>query len=568
MTPSANHIFVSNTAQIRKTKRFQPVTFLSACVTLMVLLTAGSGCLLDDITGDDDERKTDEFIYYTAAAPTTLDPAVAYDDVSLSIINNLYERLYTYQSETSSNLVPQIAKNKVAESDSIYIFHMRGESENYRFSSGNIIDAEDVKYSIIRVLEMAQPPSWMLRQVLNESGIELGDYNLDGVQDVKFTLETPYSGFLHILAFSVCSIVDKEVVEANGGVQPGQKNDWMAHNSAGSGPYKVNGWVESEGKVVMKKNGKYHLGWSGKHVEEVRFRVEASETLRLKAIQGDSADMADIPLSLLGNLTDETSVRIDIRDTMRVVFLGFNTEEAPFHDIDVRKAFSFAFNYNDMINDILEGKYGDRIHGPIPDGVLGYDTNLANRFYFDPGNAIDHFSAAGYTIEENQVTDFEDLTFYIPSNTSVMGRIMNQLKENLAALGIQVDIEFVDIETYNTGLERGDYPVFLAGWSADYADPDDFVYPLLHSESSNLSISNLARYMNGSVDELIQDGKETISPSDRTVIYTEIQNAVNGDVPYIWLYQPKAVSVLKSDISGYNNHPILGTNYYEINIVA
>ena len=145
---------------------------------------------------------------------------------------------------------------------------------------------------------------------------------------------------------------------------------------------------------------------------------------------------------------------------------------------------------------------------------------------------------------------------------------MSQLKDNLATIGITANIKFVDIQTYNTGLERGDYPVFLAGWSADYADPDDFVYPLLHSESSNLSINNLARYMNGSVDKLIQNGKETLSPSDRTVIYAEIQNAVNGDVPYIWLYQPKAVSVHKSDISGFNNHPILGTNFYEINIVA
>jgi peptide/nickel transport system substrate-binding protein len=533
-------------------------------VSLIILFTAFAGCL-DEWDWDEDKRETETFNYYTASAPRTLDPAVAYDDVSLNIINNLYERLVTYQSETGSNLVPQIAKSKVTENDASYIFHMR---DDIKFSSGGIVDAEDVQYSIARVLKMAQPPSWMLRQVLNESGIILGDFNLDGIRDVKFQLEKPYSGFPHILAFSVCSIVDKEEVEAHGGVIVGQKDDWMAHNSAGSGPFKVTAWEESENQVVLKRNGNYHAGWSGNHLKEIRFKVEESETIRLDVIKSDKADMADIPISLISNLSDETSVRTDIKDTMSVVFLGFNTEQAPFDNLDVRKAFSFAFNYNSMINQILEGRYGDRLHGPIPEGVLGYENNLDNRFYFDPGNAVDHFRAAGYTIQDNKVTDFEDLTFYIPSNASVMGRIMNQLRDNLADLGINVDLQYIDINTYNTGLERGDFPVFLAGWSADFADPDDFVYPLLHSESANLSISNLARYINGSVDELIEEGKETLSPSARTVIYTDIQNSVNGDVPYIWLYQPKAVSVLKSDISGFNWHPILGTNFYEINIVA
>lgn len=564
MTRSASH---SNTKSDQPGNRFPSNVILSAFTVLILLLTTTAGCL-DDISlpwEDDEERTTDEFTYYTAAAPRTLDPAVAYDDVSLSIINNLYERLLTYQGETSTDPIPGIAKNKVAEDDATYIFHMRND---IKFASGRIITAEDVKYSITRVLKMAQAPSWMLTQVLNESGIVTGDFDFDTIQDVKFMLEAPYSGFPHIIAFSVCSIVDKDVVEDNGGVVSGQENVWMAHNSAGSGPYKVSNWDETENKVTLTRNGNYHLGWDGKHLKKVIFKVEASETIRLKAIAGDDADMADIPLSLLVNLTDETSVREIKHDTMGVVFLGFNTKKAPFNNLDVRKAFSFVFNYNNMINIILEGKYGERLHGPIPEGVLGHESNLQNKFYYDPGDALDHFQAAGYTVDDGKVTDFPDLTFSIPSNTSVMGRIMIQLKENLAAVGIDSEIRYIDIATYQTGLERGDFPVFLAGWSADFADPDDFVYPLLHSESSNLSISNLARYMNGSVDELIQEGKETLSPSDRRVIYREIQNAVNGDVPYIWLYQPKAVSVLKTDITGFNRHPILGTNYYLVSIVA
>jgi peptide/nickel transport system substrate-binding protein len=565
MTRSAHHL---NTSIDQPTTRSQANVILSAFTVIILLFTTTAGCL-DDVTlpwDDEDDRKTNEFTYYTAAAPRTLDPAVAYDDVSLSIVNNLYDRLYTYQSETGDDLVPQIAKGKWIMDDEVtYRVHMQ---DDQKFASGRTITAYDVEYSITRVLKMDQAPSWMLRQILDESGIEFGDYNFDGIQDVKFTLNAPYSGFPHILAFSVCSIVDKQVVEANGGVVAGQENLWMKTNSAGSGPYKVSNWDVTSNKVSLSRNGNYRLGWGGKHLEKIVFKVEPSETIRMERIKGDNADMADIPISLLGNLTEETSIRVDIRDTMSVVFIGFNTDKAPFDDIHVRKAFSFAFNYNVMMASILEGKYGDRLHGPIPDNVDGYASNLANKFFYDPGSALDHFREAGYTVEDGKVTDFPDLTFHLPSNMSVMGRIMFQLKKDLAEVGIEVDIQYTTIAAYNTGLEQGAYPVFLAGWSADYADPDDFVYPLLHSESSNLSISNLARYMNGSVDELILDGKETTSPSDRKVIYRDIQNAVNGDVPYIWLYQPKAISVLKSDVTGFNRHPILGTNYYDVTITT
>ena len=541
----------------------RPVTILPVFLAMIILTTAFAGCL--EFDWDDDERKTDNFTYYIAAAPQTLDPAVAYDDVSINIISNLYERLMTYQSETSSSLIPMVAASKVVENDQTYTFNMRGD---VKFSSGRIITAEDVRYSFQRVLKMEQDPSWMLRQVLNESGILVDDYNFDGIDDVKFQLTMPYSGFIHIIAFSVCSIVDKDVVDAHGGVLLGQKNDWVAHNSAGSGAYKVENWNEADGKVHLTRNSHYNKGWGGKHLETIDFKVQSSELMRLEAIRGDNADMADIPLSLLTNLTDETSVRIDIRDTMSVVFLGFNTETAPFDQVEVRKAFSFAFNYNDLMDIILEERYGDRLYGPIPEGVDGHDSNLANRFFYDPNDALDQFEAAGYDVDDGKVTDFDDLTFSLPFNTSVMGRILLQLRENLAALGIEVDIEYIGTEAYTQGLERGDFPVYLAGWSADYADPDDFVYPLLHSESSNLSISNLARFNNATIDEMIEDGKETLSPSDRKVIYRDLQNAVNDNVPYIWLYQPKSVSVLKSDVSGFNKHPILGTNFYDVSIIA
>ncbi len=522
------------------------------------VLTAFTGCILDSGSSKD----TKELDYYAAAPPRTLDPAVAYDDVSINIINNLYERLVTY-GPSGSEIVPMLAKNQIAVEDTTYIFHMRG---GIKFSSGRVVDAHAVNYSISRVLKMAQPPSWMLRQVLNVSGIYEVDDDHDGIMDVKFVLERPYSGFYQLLAFSVCSIVDPVEVEEHGGVVEGQENDWLAHHSAGSGPFVVKDWKEGENKVTLERNSHYHGGWGGKHIEKAVFRYEPSETLRLEAIKGDKADMADIPVNLLVNLSDETSVKVEFSDTMSVVYIGFNTHTAPFNNSDVRRGFAYAFNYNALVDSILQKKYGERLYGPIPKGVLGYSKDITPRFYFDAEKAVGYFENAGYTVQDGQVTDFGNVTLYISSNNSMMGKIMYLFKENLEAIGIEVNIAQMNITDYYQQIETGNIPVFLAGWSADYADPDDFVFPLLSTGGINLSI-NYARYSNASVDKMIERGKTTLSPDDRSVIYRNIQDAVNGDAPYIWLYQPKHVAVLKADVTGYTYHPILGVNLYEIYIV-
>ena len=79
--------------------------------------------------------------------------------------------------------------------------------------------------------------------------------------------------------------MDPEKVDAHGGVQAGQTNTWMAQNSAGSGPYKVDEWKDNGNRVCLKRNSHYHKGWGGNHFDKIEFKYVENELERLDAIQ-------------------------------------------------------------------------------------------------------------------------------------------------------------------------------------------------------------------------------------------------------------------------------------------
>ena len=67
------------------------------------------------------------------------------------------------------------------------------------------------------------------------------------------------------MPYTVAAIVDKDYVEANGGVVAGQENVWMKEHPMGTGPYMLDHWTRAT-EIVLNKNPTYWGGWEGNHV--------------------------------------------------------------------------------------------------------------------------------------------------------------------------------------------------------------------------------------------------------------------------------------------------------------
>jgi len=85
------------------------------------------------------------------------------------------------------------------------------------------------------------------------------------------------------------------------------------------------------------------------------------------------------------------------------------------------------------------------------------------------------------------------------------------------------------------------------GWYPDYIDPDDYVFPLIHSSGGSWMHDN---YNNPTMDQLIELARGNATSAERSALYDQIQNLTATDCPVIPLFQGLTYAVSKREITG------------------
>ncbi len=523
------------------------VRFFTLFIVLFLFISGLPGCIEWD-SDDDDDRK--ELNVGVNALPETLDPAQAYDPVSLFVVGNVYETLVRYDEESVYDVVPGVASSW--EIDNFYktfTFYLKG---NIMFSNGNSLTAEDVQYSLLRAIEMDQEPAWLLSQVIDTSNITIGNFNpqADSVEDVRITLKYPYRSFLKILAFPVASIVDKETVEGGSS---------LSTSTMGSGPYTVTSVGETS--MALKRNGRYHMGWEKKFVEKVTLKVYQSEEEKLTALEKEKIDVATVSSVIYDGAGDLPTVTVTSVDSLKIGFIGFNTNAIPFNGTDIREAFSMMLDFAAMTNDVLT-PFGTREAFIYPAEMDISSTH--NPVQYSPLDALDIFEKY-YTVEEGLVQDFPTISAKYPAGNFLLEGTLMLYQSNLALIGITLELEAMNSTEYLSALRGGQTEIFAMEWEPDYADPDAYAYPLLHSGSTDKG--NFAFYSNASVDEKIEEAKDTLAPDTRKMEYAEIAGIAAGDHPYLWLYSAKGLFASQNYVFGITFNPVIQMDLYGVNLV-
>jgi len=223
-----------------------------------------------------------------------------------------------------------------------------------------------------------------------------------------------------------------------------------------------------------------------------------------------------------------------------------------FSDSDVRKGFSYAFDYDTYIRDVYLGE-ADRCITPIVDTLpyhnpaqAGYDYNLAL--------AQSHLQNAwGGDLWEN------GFSLTLAYNT---GNVARRIASEMTMAAIEslnpkfhIDIASVPWPEYLGELVSFKLTAFVLGWLADYPDPHNFVYPFMHSDGT---FSYFQRYSNPIVDALVEDGIATPDGPAREAIYYELQRLYVEDNPGVPLAKPTGRHWERDWIQGWYYNPIYG----------
>jgi len=503
-------------------------------------------------------KNSDTIVKYTVGDARNLDPADAYDDFSYEILFQIYDRLVTYKGTDTTMFYPQLATDwNVSEDGKLWTFHLR---KGVKFSNGSDFTAEDVVYSFGRALTMNSPDSgvsWILDQFL-----EVGDTVVVDDYTVEFQLEEPCGYLLSCLALPLCSIVDKEYIEAHGGFEADIENEFMKENPMGTGPYMLDHWTRKR-EIKLVKNPTYWGGWEGKHVSNVIIKMVDETSTRISALENGNADFAYIPTANIDDVKGAPGVRFTTGYSPVIVTGHFQTKSLNKFMTDplVRQAFCYAFDYDSAIRDIYNG-WAFRISGSIPKGFLCYDTQSIV-YNFDPDKAAALLDRAGYTKNKNGYRfNGVAVRIYYNEGNEERTEMAQMLQRNLRKIGVNSQAISENWPQYLSRIfSTTDWDITFLGWSPDYIDPDNYILYFIGSANIGEDVWNTG-WANAEVDDLLMEARKEVDQVKRCEMYGEAWEINIVDPNLIFVCQQMHTHFEREWVHGYTYNPCIPWYYY------
>jgi peptide/nickel transport system substrate-binding protein len=354
-------------------------------------------------------------------------------------------------------------------------------------------------------------------------------------------------------------------IEDHGGVEVNEQNDYVKYHMCGTGPFKLVVWNSGD-KIVLERNDNY---WrTPAKLNVVIIKQVADFNSRLLHLENGDADSIYVPRKYIDMATGIEGTRISAGNgTFAIDFLGMNQDiqdsdldignipDDFFSDINVRKAFVYAFNYELYLQSQMNNT-GIIANGPIPEGMLYYDEN-SDAFTFNITLATEYLQAAINPDTGNSwYEDGFTITAFYNSPNSVREGAANILKQGLESINpgvITVNVQALSWTAYLSNLYAGKLSMFVLGWSVDYADADDFVQPFIHQNGTYGGPLGLS---NNTLTAMVMEAAFELNSTLRAQLYAEITQACQDEALYLWLAQATNWHIERDSISGYIFNPM------------
>jgi peptide/nickel transport system substrate-binding protein len=531
---------------------------LLAAFTLGALtLTLSHAAMAQDV------RNPGVLVHAADDEATSLDPAqVEPGEGGETVILQVYERLIDIGPD-SPDLIPALAtevptddNGLISEDGLTFTFPLR---QGVVFHDGTPFTAHDVKFSWDRAMTMSLPEG--NAGVLNDNIA-----STEVVDDYTFrvTLKQPSASFLNsVVVAMVASIVSQDAVEANGGVEAGTPNIFMAGNMVGTGPYKFSVWNRSE-NLQLVVNEDY---WGEKANLDVRIEIGGDPDVRVLGLRAGEFDTIETDPSFVADLEGADGVTIYNEGLLlEPIHIGFNLnipegslpsgDTIPtnfFHDPRVRQAFNHAFDYQAFLNGPLAG-YGDFNPHYIPIGIFGYDPDAPRYDRADPAKAEELFREAGYWDDGFTVS-------VITEEGNLFALMSLVLKDSLSKINPKFQVNVLAVaETVFDNAHASD-PLEYAMWAKNAdpaADPDAYMRAYIHPDGDWGQVHGFANgYRDAAkIAELIEAAAVEFDTETRAAIYSELQTLLYDDPMWLIGAQEGSVMAHRDWVQGFKTQPL------------
>lgn len=434
-------------------------------------------------------------------------------------------------------LLPSLAKDyKITDDGKEYTFIL---DEKAKWHDGKPFTAKDVAFTIQSIMD----PAWTgtgyvnVEPIIGAKEYKAGEAtSVPGIEivndyTIKFKLERPYAPFLEAVgkglwmlpahAFEGIKVADFEKAP-------------YSSNPIGTGPVKFVKYVTDQ-YVEYDTNQDYYLG--APKFDKLILKIMPAD-IALAAFEKGEIDATTRPGLGTINVTDYEKVKsmsnldVTVFTTQSCQNITVNTAKSYLADNKVRQAIYYAVDRKGIVDQLLQG-IGTVAQGALPDS--------SPWFYKDgPKYDMDVEKAKALLKEANWDAN-QNLILAVPKGNIARERSAPIIQQNLQAIGMKVELQFMDFPTLMAQIQDQKHDICLLGTSTGMIDPDSNLYSFLHSSQWRPNGWNSANYKDTTLDKLLDDAASEPNEGKRKELYNQIQDKVMTDLPYLYLYYEKNI---------------------------
>ncbi|MDN4037061.1 ABC transporter substrate-binding protein [Massilia sp. YIM B02443] len=558
--------------------------------TLLLCLT----CLTAQAAEPVAPRQEKVLRMFLSTSETGLDPAVASDNATLSLLENLFDPLLRYDylarparlRGNTATAMPEVSKDGLR-----YTFRIR---PGIHFTPDPAfkgvkreVTAEDYVYSLKRLSDptLRSPWAYMFEGV---AGLEALDRHT-----LRITLRHPDNNFLFYLATPATGVVAREVIEA----YPGQ----AGNHPVGTGPFMIGEWKRSD-RIVLLANphstAVFHAtpgndphdqaiaaaleGQRLPRVDRVEVRIaEEFQGRMLGFLNAEYDYLEQIPESMTemvvqgGALKPELAARgivLSRFPVLQTYYMWMNMKDPVVggygkERVALRRAIALSYNSVEDIA-LLKKGFAIKAESPLPPNVLGYDASYRSPVPYDPALANALLDRHGYRARDRdgfrRAPDGKPLTLTMYSEATVGGRLRDELwRKCLNAIGLRVVFRSDKKTEIIKASRLGTVQMFESNWIADFPDGDNF-YQLLYGP--NAGRANYARFDLPAYNVRYEQARALTDGPVRSKLYFEMNQLLHAYNPWVPLTHVLSGDLRHPWLKNYKRHPVEFTTWRYLDV--
>ena len=522
---------------------------LCACKRIFCLLIAlalvscvFASCRNGNKPDEPDTEDTSRYLVAVEDEPDTVD--FQRTTIYYTIATNVFDRLVEMETDDdgSVSIVPSLAEEwTVSDDGRVYTFRLR---EGVAFSNGSELTASDVKYTFERLLTFPGTANRDIAEIIfgaeelekgEASGLE--GFRVLGDREFSVTLTQPFSAFLACLSMPGASIMDEDTAR-----EAGERFGTAPEYTVGTGSFILKEWTPGSG-MILTANRSCWKGAPKCEGLDLRFMTEPEEIMNLF----ESGELDILDLDDIGNYA-EFFIHGDIyKDKLffvpriGVTYIALNESAAPLDDVRVRKALTLALDRELLLDAVYDGM-GVVENGIYPHGLYGFDPDI-QEIEYSPEKARGLLAEAG-------LSEGFDLTVSLKASSTQKEMTLVRIAAYMwSRIGVRVSIEVMDESEFMELRKSGRLACYTAMWTADFNDPDNFIYTFFGSEENTVFRSLC--YPRTEIMERVRNARTISDPDARIEEYRELERIIiGGDAAWIPLFLRLRVYVASDRIGG------------------